>query len=151
MNDFFYNLSDLIPVNAFLNGLPMVLDRNFALGNIIMPVVLRLLRYMPLPLVDDKIPLRMRQHQLDSVAPRYTLGLLNTQARYAWINSLIIILYKYQYTTDSNDPLSTSQIIKNLIQISINTLKGLFHKCEITAIDPVRLDSDLYSLLYGLN
>jgi hypothetical protein len=86
--------SKLTPVNAFLSGLPMVLDRNFALGNNILIPVLRLLRYLPLPSIDENVSIRACQLQSDSTLPNYTIGLLSAQARYSWILSFIIILYK---------------------------------------------------------
>lgn len=72
----------------------MVLDRNFALGNIILPVVLRLLRYLPLPSIDENISIRVSQLQAESSLPSYTIGLLTAQARHSWISAFIIILYK---------------------------------------------------------
>lgn len=81
-------------ISAYLSGLPMVLDRNFLLGNSILPIVLRLLRYLPLPSIDENVSIRASQLQAESTAPNYTIGLLNSQLRHSWISSMVIILYK---------------------------------------------------------
>lgn len=117
----------------------MVLDKNFALGNILLHTSLRLLRYLPWPSLDENISIKANQLQTENVPPAYTIGLLNSQTRHAWIQSLVVILYKYQYASISNDSnLNYPQLVKHLVQIVINTLKFQFHKCEINAFDPIR-------------
>ena len=128
-------------LDAFLTGLPMVMDRNFPLGNLMLPVVLRLLRYLPLPAIDENISIRYNQLQFDNVMPEYTLGVLNTHKRHSWINTFLIILYKYEYTV-LNDTNSIEYLIKSLIQITINTLKFQFHRCEIIGFDSLKVNSD---------
>lgn len=125
-------------VNAFLTGLAILLDKNFALGNIILPVVLKLLRYLPLPSVDENVSIRVSQIHAENTTPNYTIGLLTCQARHSWINTFTIILYKYQYNTDANN---YQNIVKQLIRIVINTLRFQFHKCDITSFDPINLDN----------
>ncbi|CAF0899614.1 unnamed protein product [Brachionus calyciflorus] len=132
-------LRKTVSVNAFLSGLPMLMDKNFPLGNILLPNVLRLLRYLPLPSIDENVSIRVSQIQCENSVPNYTIGLLTSQARHAWINTLTIILYKYQYNSiieNNNYPLWTKQ----LIRIVINTLKFQFHKCDVTSFDPIHLD-----------
>lgn len=87
-------LRKLTSVNAFLSGLPLVLDRNFLLGNNMLYHVLRLLRYLPLPSIDENISIRVSQLQAENSLPSYTIGLLNVQSRSAWISSFLVILYK---------------------------------------------------------
>lgn len=89
-----HTLREMASVNAFISNLPMVLDRNFSLGTIMLPVVMRILRYLPLPAIEENTSFRVSQLQAETTQPNYTIGLLNTQARYCWINTLIIILYK---------------------------------------------------------
>ena len=125
--------------NAFLSGLPMLLDKNFPLGNTLLQLAMRLLRYLPLPTLDENISIKANQLQTENTPPVYTIGLLNTQTRHSWILTLIVILYKYQYAS-SSDSQNYSLLIKHLLQIVINTLKFQFHKCEITSFDPIRLD-----------
>lgn len=124
-------------VNAFMSGLAILLDKNFALGNILLPIVLKLLRYLPQPSIDENVSIRVSQIQAENLSPNYTIGLLTCQARHAWINTLTIILYKYQYNNDTNN---SQHIVKQLVRIVINTLKFQFHKCDITSFDPVNLD-----------
>ena len=70
------------------------MDKNFALGNVLLAPVLRLLRYLPLPANDENISIRASQLNSESLPPDYSIGLLNSQTRQSWINTLIIILYK---------------------------------------------------------
>ena len=72
----------------------MVMDRNFALGNILMPVVLRLLRFLPSDQMDDITTLKNDQIQAEEIMPAYTIGHLNTQTRHSWLLTLTVILYK---------------------------------------------------------
>jgi hypothetical protein len=87
----------MICLDAFFSGISMVMDKNFPLGNLMLPAVLRLLRYMPLPALDENISLRYNQLQFDNVMPEYTLGALNSQKRHNWINTFLIILYKVNF------------------------------------------------------
>lgn len=86
----------LTTVNAFLSGLPLVLDRNFLLGNNMLYHVLRLLRYLPLASIDENISIRVSQLQAENSMPTYTIGLLSTQSRSAWISAFLVILYKVE-------------------------------------------------------
>ena len=81
-------------MNAFLSGLPMVMDRNFALGNMMLPIVLRLLRYLPSDQMDDITTLKNDQIQSEEFTPTYSIGHLNAQARHSWLLTLTVILYK---------------------------------------------------------
>ncbi len=88
----------MICLDSFLSGIAMVMDKNFPLGNLMLPVVLRLLRYLPLPALDENISLRYNQLQFDNILPEYTLGALNSQKRNNWLNTFLIILYKVKLT-----------------------------------------------------
>lgn len=110
--DFIWSISSssssfrkLTTVNAFLSGLALVLDHNFQLGNILLFHVLRLLRYLPLPSIDENISIRVSQLQAENSMPHYTIGLLNTQARSAWISSFLVVLYKVLYSSLYTSPL----------------------------------------------
>lgn len=100
-----YKLRQSAAVNAFLSGLPTVLDRNFSLGNMLLPVVVRLLKYLPSPSFAstdqqaDKIhPLATSDSQNSGEnTTHYTICLLNSQSRHSWLLSFLIILYKVIY------------------------------------------------------
>ncbi|VDM59630.1 unnamed protein product [Angiostrongylus costaricensis] len=70
--------------NAFLSGLPEILDCNLCIGNQLLPTVVQLLLHLPSPqkLASD-------QHQSN-----YSLKLLPQHSRHLWLNSFILILYK---------------------------------------------------------
>jgi hypothetical protein len=87
-------------VNAFLSGLAMVLDKNFSLGNVLLQAALRLLRYLPLPTLDENISIKANQLQTENHPPAYTIGLLSAQTRHSWIQTLIVILYKVTFISN---------------------------------------------------
>ena len=118
-----------------------MVDKNFALGNILLTPVLRLLRYLPLPANDENISIRASQLNSENLPPDYTIGLLDSQNRQSWINTLIVILYKYQYNLP-NDNQNIGNLIKHSIQIAINTLKFQFHRCEILGSDPFKINPE---------
>lgn len=70
------------------------MDRNFALGNILLPIVLRLLRYLPSNQFGQTNSLKLDQMQAEEIPPTYTIGHLNAQTRHSWILTFIVILYK---------------------------------------------------------
>jgi hypothetical protein len=141
-------------INAFLSGLPTVLDKNFVLGNNLLQVALRLLRYLPWPVLDENISIKANQLQHENTPPNYTIGLLNSQTRHSWILTFIVILYKYQYATNTTNNSANAanpsdnhgHLIKHLIHIVLNTLKFQFHKCEITSFDPTRVNLNMYQI-----
>ena len=61
-----------------------VLDRNFKLGNTILPITLLLLQYCPSP----------QRYASDYQPPNYTLWYLEPHTRLSWLRSLLVILYK---------------------------------------------------------
>lgn len=80
-------------MSAFLSGLPLVMDVNLELGKLMLPTVLDLLRYLPSQDSDLRSHMSL-QIPFETNAPQFTLGLLNTQLRFQWIQTLLIILYK---------------------------------------------------------
>ncbi|KAK7103573.1 protein unc-79 homolog isoform X3 [Littorina saxatilis] len=103
--------------NAFLSGVPFVLDRNFKLGNTILPITLLLLQYCPSP----------QRYASDYQPPNYTLWYLEPHTRLSWLRSLLVILYKYQISTSP-----VSAIIQTLVQLVINTVEAQHHRCRKT-------------------
>ncbi|KAK7493418.1 hypothetical protein BaRGS_00015318 [Batillaria attramentaria] len=103
--------------NAFLSGVPFVLDRNFKLGNTILPITLLLLQYCPSP----------QRYASDYQPPNYTLWYLEPHTRLSWLRALLVILYKYQISTSP-----VSAIIQTLVQLVINTVEAQHHRCRKT-------------------
>ncbi|CAJ0941967.1 unnamed protein product, partial [Mesorhabditis belari] len=100
--------------NAFLSGLPEILDSNLIIGNQLLPTVVQLLIHLPSPqkLASDR-------HNCN-----YSLKLLTQHARHLWLNSLILILYKYRF-----DTVPVSDGVLKLINIVLKTLEGQAHVC----------------------
>ncbi|XP_013379281.1 protein unc-79 homolog [Lingula anatina] len=111
-----YKLRCSATVNAFLAGLPHVLDRNFELGNTILPVAVILLQYVPSP----------QRYASDYQPPNYTLWYLEPHTRQAWLTALLVILYKYSYNKSSPN----AEIIEFLVQLAINTVYAQQHRCK---------------------
>ena len=72
------------------------MDRNLALGNIILSNVLNLLRYLPAPNIEESYQFISKQMKMfnDNISVNFSIGALNSQIRYSWIQSVLIILYK---------------------------------------------------------
>ena len=64
-----------------------VLDKNFSLGNIILPVSMSLLQYCPSP----------QRYASDYQPPNYSLWLLEPTNRLSWLQALCVILYKVSH------------------------------------------------------
>ncbi|XP_071164350.1 protein unc-79 homolog isoform X1 [Mytilus edulis] len=101
--------------NSFLSGVPFVLDRNFKLGNQILPITLLLLQHGPSP----------QRYASDYQPPNYTLWYLEPHTQISWLTTLLVILYKYQFYTSP-----VSAIIQTLIRIVINTVDAQHHRCK---------------------
>uniref|UniRef100_A0A0N5B718 Ubiquitinyl hydrolase 1 n=1 Tax=Strongyloides papillosus TaxID=174720 RepID=A0A0N5B718_STREA len=100
--------------NAFLSGLPEILDCNLLIGNQMLLIIVQLLLHLPSPYYP------MNQTDND----QYSLSLLTPLFRQAWLNTLILILYKYRF---DNPPIS--DIIIKLINIILATLDLQCHTC----------------------
>ncbi|KAK6182809.1 hypothetical protein SNE40_010404 [Patella caerulea] len=110
-----YKLRSSAVFNAYLSGVPFVLDNNFKLGNTILPITLLLLQYSPSP----------QRYASDYQPPTYTLWYLEQYTRMSWLRALLVILYKYQISTSP-----VSAIIQILVQIVTNTVDAQHHRCK---------------------
>ncbi|ELU08396.1 hypothetical protein CAPTEDRAFT_227700 [Capitella teleta] len=110
-----YKLRYSAVFNAYISGLPQVLDQNFELGNMILAVSMMLLQYCPSP----------QRYASDYQPPNYTLWYLEPHTRQSWLTSLLIILYKYQYNTSP-----ASGIVEFLVRLTINTIDAQLHHCK---------------------
>ncbi|CAI4221088.1 unnamed protein product [Auanema sp. JU1783] len=120
--------------NAFLSGLPEILDMNLCIGNQMLPVVLQLLIHLPSP----------QKLASDQHVANYSLKLLSQHSRHLWLNSLVLILYKYRF-----DQVPFSDGVTKLIDIVVKTLQGQAHVCgeaeqanEIATWDDLTNDSE---------
>ncbi|XP_041355146.1 protein unc-79 homolog isoform X3 [Gigantopelta aegis] len=111
-----YKLRSSAVFNSFLSGISFVLDRNFQLGNVVLPITLLLLQYSPSP----------QRYASDYQPPNYTLWYLEPHTRLSWLQTLLVILYKYQISTSP-----VSAIIQTLVQLVVNTVDAQHHKCKI--------------------
>lgn len=111
-----YKLRSSAVFNAFLSGVPYVLDRNFPLGNMILPITLMVFKYAPSP----------QRYASDYQPPNYTLWFLESHVRHSWLMGLLVILYKYQINANS----ATTEIVQILVRIVINTIDAQHHRCK---------------------
>ncbi|XP_045481676.1 protein unc-79 homolog isoform X1 [Harmonia axyridis] len=102
---------------VFISNLPQVLDQNHMMGRLLIPTCLILLQYAPSPYY---IPNTMEFQQ-----PSYSLWALDSHFRKHWLMSLVVMLYKYQYTQQPH----CIQLI-SLIRIVLNTLDSQHHHCR---------------------
>ncbi|KAL4003430.1 Cation-channel complex subunit UNC-79 family protein [Acanthocheilonema viteae] len=112
--------------NSFLSGLPEILDSNLVVANQIVMLGIQLLLYLPSP----------QKLAGDQPLAEYSLILLDNNARHFWLNSVILILYKYRYDTP---PLS--EYLRKLILIIICTLETEVHICNMRA-PPAKIEMD---------
>ncbi|UMM25245.1 hypothetical protein L5515_005145 [Caenorhabditis briggsae] len=101
--------------NAFISGLPEILDMNLHTGNQLLPTVVQLLIHLPSP----------QRLASDQNVTNYSLALLTQHTRHLWLHSLILILYKYRF-----DQLPVSENIVRLIGIVVKTLQNQVHECS---------------------
>ncbi|XP_052267084.1 protein unc-79 homolog [Dreissena polymorpha] len=115
-----YKLRTSAVFNSYLSGASFVLDRNFDLGNKILPITLLLLQYGPSP----------QRYASDYQPPNYTLWYLEPHTRLSWLHTLLVILYKYQI---SSCPISA--IVQTLLRIVVNTIEAQHHHCKVLPDD----------------
>ncbi|CAG7837387.1 unnamed protein product [Allacma fusca] len=101
--------------NSFLSNLPQVLDQNFGVGKTLISTSLTVLHFCPAP----------NRVAGNRVHPYYSLWLLEKHVRRYWLSALIVILYKYEYSTT---PLASQ--IQTVIRIVLNTLNHIEHRCR---------------------
>ncbi|KJH47978.1 hypothetical protein DICVIV_05913 [Dictyocaulus viviparus] len=100
--------------NAFLSGLPEILDCNLCIGNQLLPTVVQLLLHLPSP----------QKLASDQQQSNYSLKLLSQHLRHLWLNSFILILYKYRF-----DQVPISDGVMKLINVVCKTLQAQAHVC----------------------
>uniref|UniRef100_A0A914HRQ7 Uncharacterized protein n=1 Tax=Globodera rostochiensis TaxID=31243 RepID=A0A914HRQ7_GLORO len=100
--------------NAFLYGLPEVLDSNLLIGNQLLSIVLQLLLYLPSP----------QKFASDAPSADYSLRLLSSQQQHCWLHSLITILYKYRC-----DAAPVADCVRKLMLVVVQTMEHQCHQC----------------------
>ena len=97
-----------------------------------LPTVLDLLRF--LPSLDSDLRSQMSlQIPFETNPPQFTLGLLGSEMRFHWVRTLLIILYKYEYSEEAAVKNVTNSV-KCLVQIVINTLTMQHHSCSLDEV-----------------
>uniref|UniRef100_A0A183BT47 Protein unc-79 homolog n=1 Tax=Globodera pallida TaxID=36090 RepID=A0A183BT47_GLOPA len=102
--------------NAFLYGLPEVLDSNLLIGNQLLSIVLQLLLYLPSP----------QKFASDAPSADYSLRLLSSQQQHCWLHSLITILYKYRC-----DAAPVAECVRKLMLVVVQTMEHQCHQCPV--------------------
>ncbi|KAH8860667.1 Protein unc-79 like [Schistosoma japonicum] len=86
--------------HAFLAHVAGVLDRNFSMGCCILHQTLVVLQFCPSP----------QRYATDTQPPTFTLRLLEPQVRLHWLQTLLVILYKYEYNTPGGNLVGNTNI-----------------------------------------
>uniref|UniRef100_A0A915CI63 Uncoordinated protein 79 n=1 Tax=Parascaris univalens TaxID=6257 RepID=A0A915CI63_PARUN len=102
--------------NAFLCGLPEILDSKLVIANQIVMLGVQLLLHLPSP----------QRLASDQPTSEYSLAALDINQRHLWLNTTILILYKYRYETPP-----FSDLVCKLISIVICTLECQVHVCDL--------------------
>ncbi|KAI6239067.1 Uncoordinated protein 79 [Aphelenchoides fujianensis] len=110
--------------NAFMSGLPEILDNNLMIGNQMLPIILQLLLHLPSP----------QKFASDQSSADYSLSLLNLSLRHSWLHTLLLILYKYRFDTPP-----ISDLVAKLVMIVIATIECHVHvnACSASETTPV--------------
>jgi protein unc-79 len=108
--------------NVFLSNLPQVLDQNHLMGWTIVHVGIQVLLYCPNP---SNTLMMVNTDSIQGISYQYSLWCLEPLARRNWLMSVLIILYKYQYTQPP-----FTQYVQHLIRIILNSLNAHFHQCK---------------------
>ncbi|GAB6020639.1 hypothetical protein CHUAL_003310 [Chamberlinius hualienensis] len=101
--------------NAYLSNLPRVLDRNFKMGTLLLPMCMTLLQYCPAPL----------RSLAEAAHLTYSLWSMDPMARHYWLQAVSIIVYKYRYNS-----LPLSKQVLSLLRIVLNILGSHNHRCR---------------------
>ncbi|XP_055384456.1 protein unc-79 homolog isoform X2 [Condylostylus longicornis] len=104
--------------NSFLANLPQVLDQNHLIGGLILPSALQVLLFAP-------NPSNIGVDAFQNLVYNYSLWHLEAHARRNWLMSVLVVLYKYEYTQPPY-----SGYINSVIRIVLNCLKAQFHQCK---------------------
>ncbi|XP_078483557.1 protein unc-79 homolog [Ciona intestinalis] len=108
-------LRSCIGLSTFLLNLPLILDHNMNLGNIILPMVLSLLEH-----VTSSSGSSTKDMELE---PR-SLNFLLDSCKSSWLLCIQIILYKYEVS----ESVQRNQL-QRLMRVCLNTLESEFHGC----------------------
>ncbi|KAA3678582.1 uncharacterized protein DEA37_0007622 [Paragonimus westermani] len=82
-----YKMRNSTVFHSFLAHVGSVLDRNFSMGTYILHQTLVVLQFCASP----------QRYATDSQPPTFTLRLLEPHVRWYWLQTLLVILYKYEY------------------------------------------------------
>lgn len=122
---FFHQTPDVLRTstvfNVFMANLPQLLDQNSLMGTTMLPIVMQVLLYSPNPNSNALT----NTEAMQNASYTYSLWFLEPHVRRNWLLSVLVILYKYQYTQ-----LPFSQNVNSLIRIVLNSLESQFHQCK---------------------
>lgn len=107
--------------NAFIANLPQFLDQNSTMGAHMMGVIIQVLLFCPNP---SNVP-GGGMELMHNISLTYSLWYLEPHVRRSWLMSILVILYKYQYTIP---PLYN--YIENTIRVVLNSIEAQFHQCR---------------------
>ncbi|CAH2094993.1 unnamed protein product [Euphydryas editha] len=107
--------------NAFMANLPQVLDQNHVMGASIAEPTLMLLQHCSRPAMA-----------VGNVGGTHSLAALEPHVRRHWLMAVLVLLYKYHY---SSEPLCT--LVGSLVRCVLQSVEAQHHQCK--RIPPVLL------------
>ena len=110
------NLRESIIFSPFLLHLPQLLDKSIPIAKSFMQLILNLLIFCPANERPDV-----------SNIPIYSISLLHPTLQSSWLESVLILLYKY----DMNSQADNTSLMQ-ILHICLSILRNSNHECEET-------------------
>nr|XP_042898256.1 protein unc-79 homolog isoform X2 [Parasteatoda tepidariorum] len=110
-----HKVRNSLTFSTFLLCMPKVLDYNYEMGNYLLTTFLTILVCCPAP----------QKYPNEGSPPTFSLWMLDSFNRHSWLQSVLVIIYKYHY---ENTPYN--RYIHYLLLIILNTLKCQNHRCK---------------------
>lgn len=117
-------------INAFMNNLPQVLDNNFAIGKLMLVNVILIMQKIPFPpryATTWQHAYTLMQEKYLFQGCGFSLWHLEPPMRKNWLNTVMVIAYKYAY---GHDEAKVGEKIVGLLRIIIHTLAAQAHVCD---------------------
>ncbi|XP_075984976.1 UNC-79 domain-containing protein isoform X3 [Anticarsia gemmatalis] len=109
-----YTLRQSSIFNAFMANLPQVLDQNHVMGASIAEPTLLLLQYCC-----------GAGSSACGAGSTHSLASLEPHVRRHWLMALLVVLYKYHYSSGS-----ICAMVQSLVRVVLNTVEAQYHQCK---------------------
>jgi hypothetical protein len=114
---------------SFFASLPQVMDGNFPIGNLLITNIVLILHKSPFPpryAANWQPTFSILQENLIYHGCSYTLWHLEPCLRKQWLEAMLVLVYKYNFS----EPENLSDKVIGLVRIIINSLAAHVHMCS---------------------